>query len=216
MSNQTKEMTAEKFAEIYTNEKLRNEVARAHVCCLAGGSFSHMSTCGYPVSYKVSDEQIKEAKAELARAKVMFYKEHENDLIFTGMGMDYESRFEDDVCNHRIRTELVNPNGRHFFIEVSHYSENHPTKADMMWVNFSIDRDLELKCEKYKVPGFNGQPYYNYGNIERGDSPYSSMKYTKQNVLKIVNEVYGCNFKNIIIDSHTAWVAEYISHSPKK
>ena len=231
-------LTAEKFNEIYSDEEWRNEVAYAHGVQLASGE-TFKGSCSYPVRYRVTEEQIEEAQKEINRKKEEIYKNHSNDLLFVSMGMDYAPRFEDDVCNHRIRTEFINKDGKHFFIEVG------TGREDEMRVDFSIDRDLQNEMDKkageVRLKLSNAidknnfllvaklrndlqdamrQPYYNYGGLERGNNikiKHSHLKYTKENVLFLVNDVFDCDFKNIIVDPHTISTGdkEILCSSPK-
>lgn len=202
--NQLLELTPEKLNEIYSNEKLRNDVAFAHGCLNSRGEFLYKKTCSYPVEYKVTDEQIKIANEERLRAKQQTIKDNEGKLMFVGMGMTYEPRYEDDVCNHRVRTEFMNSKGRLFFIEFGTGS-----KYDEMRIDHAIDRDLENKCKENRT---NDQPYNNYKGLERMNN---LPKYTKRNILNFVNSHFDCNFKEIVIDNYNVSPSDFISVSPK-
>lgn len=131
-------------------------------------------------------------------------------LVFVCMGMDYPERFPGDVCNHRIRTEFLNPNGRKFFIEVG------TGRGDKMRVDHVTDRDQEeeynKKASEYrdKIKASNmqfvnhplyseyqkymSQPYYWY---KKHEWESLNTEYTKENVLKLVNRLFDCNFTEI-------------------
>jgi hypothetical protein len=205
------------FKSINTDQKMRNAVAFAHECH-TGGGFDHFCALAYPQRYIVTQEQINEAKAVLAKAKEEVFSKHRNNLLFVSMGCNYEARYEDDPCNHRIRTEFLNKDGHRFFIEICAMGQ------DGMFVDFSIDRDCEIEYETKRAAlrnELNGlqkddprrdelkkkmadsqqcNPGYHFGGIEHANL---ELKYTKQNILKLVNETFGCLFKNIIIDQHT-------------
>ena len=132
-------LTAEKFAEIYTDESFRNTVAFAHQSCKANGEFIHFKTCSYTIEYIVTESQIKEAEKERQRAKGQTVKDNAGKLMFVGMGCTYAPRYEDDVCNHRIRTEFTNKKGHRYFVEFG------TGTATQIRVDHSIDRDLEDK-----------------------------------------------------------------------
>lgn len=228
-------LSAEKFNEIYTNEKLRNAVAYAHGCYDSSHNFKHFKALCFPVEYIVTEDQITEAKELLRQAKNRILNTHQNDLLFCCMGMEYSPRFNDDVCNHRIRTEFINKDGRRFFVEFG------TGLGENLRVDHSIDRDLEKQCDiianevwqKIKIAEkernfelrdklrldlqeAHKQPYHNYAGLERM-SEISQIKYTKQNILNLVNEKFGCNFKNIVIDQWTIHPddSEIICISPK-
>lgn len=167
----------------------------------------------YPNKYIVTDDQVSEAKRLLKEAKINTLIKHKNDLLFCSMGMGYEARFEDDVCNHRIRTEFLNKNGKRFFVEFG-TGLNENLRCD-----HSIDRDLEIEFEQKRIEAYanrdklerktdewykadlivqkyNQQPFHNYSGLERLTD---QIKYTNQNILEIVNKTFDCEFKSIVI-----------------
>lgn len=229
--NQDIILSDEDFKRIYTDENFRNAVAYAHQQCNARGNFIHYIALAYQLRYIVSEEQITEAKELLRRAKIKIFNDHSNDLLFCSMGGSYPARYEDDVCNHRIRTEFLNKDGRRFFIEFGN------VRGDNLRIDHSIDRDMEneykiksnlafierkkhtFRSDKWElcdleVKKYQGQPYHNYAGLEHLDEP---IKYTRQNILNIVNEKFDCNFKAIIIDQNTIHPddSEIICSSPK-
>jgi hypothetical protein len=128
-------------------------------------------------------------------------------LIFVSMGMDYKERFPGDVCNHRIRTELVNPHGRKFFIEVG------TGRGDKMRIDHVIDRDQELEyaekahyyLERIKESKMVPQKHPLWDSYKKYmEQPHQwyrykewqglSLEYTKENVLKLVNRLFECNY----------------------
>lgn len=223
-------LTEEKFRDIYTNEEFRNQVAFAHGCCNSDGNFMYKKTCSYPIEYIVTDDQIKEAEAERVRATKQTIKDNKGKLMFVGMGMTYTERYPDDVCNHRIRTEFKNVAGHSFFIEFGTGSGN------QMRIDHAVDRDKEREYEnkvsqlrtqretvkRYsdqwnelcnEIEKYSKQVYYNYHGLEHDrDLP----KYTKSNILSLVNKEFDCNFSEIVIDNYNVSTDQYISVSPKR
>ena len=199
-----KQLEADKFKEIYSNEKLRNAVAHAHGCLDSRGVFKHKKALMYPTSYKVTDEQIQEAKEETERAKIETLKKNKNILLFVGMGMGYEERYKDDVCNWRIRTEFKTPNGRVYFVEFGTGLDNTTIRCD-----HSIDRTRE---DELSSNVHNQQEFYNYKNLERNSE---LGKYTKSRILEIVNRTFNCNFKKVVIDEYNISCDGVICESPK-
>lgn len=206
-TNEYIELTAEKFAEIYTNEEFRNRVAFAHQCCDSGGRFKYFGTCSYPQRFIVTEQQIAEAKKEYERAKAEVYDKYYNDLLFVGMGSDYAPRYEGDPCNYRIRTEFTNKDGHRFFIELSRMA-----KGDGMWITFSLDRDRQIELND--DPHRQGE-YYNFHNLQNKDL---GQTYTHDNILRLVNAHFDCCFKNIVIDNYNIHPddREIICESPKQ
>lgn len=190
-TNEYIELTAEKFAEIYTNEYFRNSVAFAHQCCDSGGRFKHYGTCTYPQRYIVTEQQIAEARKEYERAKAEVYDKHYNDLLFVGMGSAYEPRFEGDAGNHRIRTTFKNKDGHSYFIECIR-----STNGDGFWVDFTVDVDKKIELNDH--PDRQAE-FYQIKGIER--KPLG-LKYTKENLLQLVNKYFDCHFKNVVIDNY--------------
>ncbi len=199
MKPRVENLTFEKFREIYSNKKLRNTVAYAHARYDSNVEFKYYKALCYPKEYIVSQEQINEAKKVLQDDKNKILNSLNNDLVFVGMGMTYDKRFDDDVCNHRIRTSFVNVKNKKCFIEFSRRDKDNCTYS------FSVDFAIinyETKEEEY-----------NYRNLEREQF---TEKYTKENLLKIVNEYFDCNFKELKIDNYTLSPNDFVCVSPKK
>lgn len=196
MRQQTIELPVNLMATLSDNPKLRNQVAYAHKHFDSNGNFKYFATCSYPTKYIVTPEQIESAKAILKSQKENTIKNIGNKLIFVGMGMNYEERYNGDPANHRIRTEILAPDGNQYFIEVG------TAKGNDMRIDFSI---LRIKKEK-------SEDVYNY-RLQQGST---TIKYTLQNILNLVNRTYGCHFTEIDVDRYTLNTSDYISTSPKK
>jgi len=197
-------LTDEKLQEIYTNKKFRNEVAHAHGYTRASGE-SGLKTCSYPVEYTVTTEQQQKAQDELNREKAVLLKDiaEKNKLVFVGMGMTYEPRYEDDVCNHRIRTYFTNAAGNKFFIEFG------TGRGDSTRIDHAIDITKQEKEERGERT--DGKWINNYNSLERRDS---LPKYTFSNLLNLVNREFGCKFTSIEVDNYTL-SPDFICNSPK-
>lgn len=221
-------LTSEKFSDIYTNESFRNAVAFAHKCYDKYSCFLHYKALDYPNEYIVTTEQIEAAKTEYNRAKAEKVANlQKGQFVFVAMGCDRPIKTEDEINNHRVRTEFKNTEGRHFFVEFCYLE-----KQDSYTCDYSIDRDLENEyseklnealskrnalekfspewneankvCEKYR-----GQPYYNYGGIQHKSN---SERFTKGNILKLINETFGCNYISVEVDEHTLRTEDFICH----
>lgn len=204
-------MTPEKFAEIYTDEKLRNEVAFAHG--FTRGAAQGRKTCSYPDEYIVTDEQIKEAQAERERAKKRTIETNKGNLLFTGMGMVYEPRFDGDICNHRIRAEFSNAHGRRFFLEIgtAYYTRN----CESFRVDHAIDRTRQQELND--AIDKQGE-FYNYRGLEVKrpmDRHAMLLRYDHDTVLKFVNDNFNCHFKAVVIDNYNVSTDDVISESPQ-
>lgn len=195
MTTTTYTLTDEKFQDIYTDEKFRNQVAFAHRCYTADQQFKHLKTCSYPVDYIVTEEQKNIAETERQRAKNEAKENLGNKLVFVGMGSEYASRYEGDICNYRVRTYFLNKFGIKCFIEVG--TGRNPEEMRVDHAMFRVGSDDEKN---------------NYHGLERRDS---YPKYTLENLLNIVNSNFDCNFSEIEIDQHTLSPDEFICVSPK-
>jgi hypothetical protein len=222
-------LTAEKFSEVYTDQAFRHAVAHAHQYCDKGGEALGWQTCTYPVTYAVTEPQIADAKAELARAKEQALSTLGNKLVFVGMGCDYAERYPGDVCNHRIRTSFINAAGKTYFIEVG------TGRGLNIRVDFSVDRDMQNEFESKlteicvarnaytrnspewsahdkAAEQYRGQGYYNFAKLQ---TQTPELLYTKQNVLDIVNKYFECSFSEMEVDEYTLNPDDFICKSPK-
>ena len=225
-------LTAEQFTGIYKNESLRNAVANAHKCLDSNSKFKHFQALEGLKRYIVTEQQIKAAQTEKARAKAERIANLDNKLVFVAMGCDYSERYTDDVCCHRIRTYITNPEGKKYFIEVGTWGE------ELTRFDFVIDEDMRSEYERkaefwrekiknaggfYKLPQshpyflelkkYQEQPYYWNKKHLWNDL---KLKYTKTNILEVVNMLFECNFKEIEIDFFNLSTDDYTSVSPKK
>ena len=226
------EFTADLLAQVGENIALTKEMAHAHSCCNEGGKHLHYCTMYKGKRYITSEEQREQAGRAYAINKAAAVAAIGEKLVFVGMGMNYESRYEDDVCNHRIRTEIVNPEGRRFFIEVC------TGRGENMHITHVVDRDQEdeynLKAQEYRnkieqAGGFwkigkghplyenyqiyMSQPYYWY---KKDDWFSLNAKFTCANVLKLVNNLFDCNFTEMAVDYYHLNTDDYVSTSPSQ
>lgn len=225
-----KPIPQELFDTISTDKRIRNAVAFAHGCYDAKMNFLHLGANLYPESYSVTEEQKQQAIIQRGIDRINALEALGNKLVFVGMGMSYPARYPDDVCNHRIRTEFKNKDGRHFFVELGT-----GRGEDAMRVDFSIDRDLQHEYEsrldeirgKIALLGtsfsrqhplneqlrkYQEQPYYHYKNLAHS-TPVE--KYTLQGVLHFVNRNFDCKFTEIEVDYYDLRTEDFICQSPK-
>ena len=191
-----KEMDQETFKGIYDNERLRNEVAFAHGCCNAMGEVEYKKALVYPLSYKVTDEQIKIASELRNKRQKEVLIEHKNSLLFCAMGMSFSPSLKDGVGNHRIRTEFLNSDGVRCFIEFGTGREKEELRVDHAIFRYG-DRKTEIN---------------NYQDLERSTP---TLKYTFENVLNLVNKYFNCYFKKIIVDEYNISCDAVLCESPK-
>jgi hypothetical protein len=225
------DFTEDLLSQIGINEQLTRDINYSHPVCSTNGNHLFYCTMYNGKRYKTSLEQKEQASLLFLENKKKAISKIGNKLVFVGMGCDYDERYEDDVCNHRIRTEITNPFGRKFFIEVGTWGE------ERMRIDHVIDRDQEEeyseKCVEIRKTilasgGYNkhgigsplmielekyqSQPYYWYKKSEWIDL---NVKYTKKNVIELVNKLFDCNFSELEIDTIHLTTDDYSSKSPK-
>jgi len=227
----TIKLTPEIFEENIENPIFLRAVTHSHKCCSANGNFLHFGALMYPITYEVSQAQKDEATALFSSKKANYLANIGNKLVFVGMGADYEPRYDDDVCNHRIRTEIVAPNGRNFFIELcpqgltntvathvidrdeeAHYDERRQKNRDKInEIGGYLPADHYLQVESREL---QSQPYYWYKKKEVDELLKDGYKYTLKNVLNLVNLIFECNFTEVEIDNIYTSCDDFKSISP--
>jgi hypothetical protein len=197
-------LTTEKFQDIYTDEKFRNQVAYANPSHDAHGQFKYWETATYPIRYIVSEEQITEALWEIERVKTILRKQHTNSLLLIGMGTTYPERFADDVCNDRVRAYFKNPSGNLYFIEFM---------SAIQGTTFIITHaNDETKAAALNQDHYRQSEYFNFKNLEHLGSSFGI--FSKRNLLKVVNKYFKCHFTRVVIDSYNFRPDEITSISP--
>lgn len=217
------QLTEDQFKEIYTSESFRNGVAFAVKCCDKHGNFKHYRTNSYPEVWTVTTDQIELAEAERIRSKAEKVANLKKGvLVFVGMGMSYEARFEGDICNHRIRTTFKDNEGHTYFIELCRNGRKEDKLNDFV-CTFSIDEDwrkdqeteslrlLDIRNsfvryspewnkahEAYKVN--DHQRYYNTFGLEHR---HLEMRFSAINVLQLINETFKCTYTDLVVDEYT-------------
>ena len=215
------QLTGEKFQEIYTNEELLRNISTAYGCYDSSHQLKHFKAFGiYPDAYIVTQQQIDLAKQEFERLKAeKMANLKAGELVFISMGMDYEARFEGDICNHRIRTTFKNNEGHTYFVEFCKNGRKGDKLNDFV-CDFSIDEDwrkaqeteairlLDVRnsFERYSKDweeahkeyiANDHQRYYNAFGIEHKSF---EMQFTKENLLNLINETFGCSYTSLSID----------------
>jgi hypothetical protein len=230
MNTEYLEMPTELFSEIGKNEKLTREMHFSHSVCNTNAIHQFYCTMYGGKRYKTTTEQKEQATKLYVINKEKAIDNVGRKLVFVGMGCEYAARYEDDVCNHRIRTEIVNPQGKRFFIEVGTWGD------ELMRIDFVINREEEIYFDEMQKHyydkimlrgGFNkvssedplmlkyikyqSQPYYWYKKDQ-----WNSLKtkYTNENVMKLVNSLFDCNFKEMCVDYCHLTTEDYKSISP--
>jgi|LGVF01.2.fsa_nt_gb hypothetical protein len=197
------EISFKEFRELTKdNKELRNAFSTAHgVIYKEYPKFQ--GTCSYPTRYIATKHMIESATQSRKKAMKNTLEDNKNNLLFVGMGMeitkDRQKEMQTDLINFRFRTNLQNPDGCQFFVEFSSY--NHilnKKQGSYLGCDFAFDYDEKGRQERLYKFGGN---YYNYKNMEK-EINTKKMRFTKENVLKMVNKFFNCNFKDLIIDNY--------------
>lgn len=177
-------LSTELFNTLTVSDKWINAIQYAVGCYDENQKFKYFRACSYPVEYIVNEEQIKQAR-EIAndRKRNILENIKANDLVFVAMGGDY-SGAKNDVCNHRIRCNFTNSNGKRFFIEIIKCRECG------FFIEFSIDLDKQEENEKKRI---KAQTEYNAMGVER---QLINKPFTWANVLAFINNTYNCCYTN--------------------
>ena len=189
-------LTQEEFKTIIENNNLEliNNIAFAHGCANSQGVLLHFKAFGnYPIAYKVTQEQIKDAKyIRLKKQKDLVKKlSNENTLVFIAMGGSFEPSNKDLIDNHRIRARFINNEGIMCFIEVVAY---HNDKSFMR-----CDHSIFNYAENWNsLRERDATEKNNYKDLERN----SKQKYSYTNLLKLVNKEFNCSFDKLIVEEH--------------
>jgi len=174
-----------------TNQQV-SYIASAHIVC---DRFSKplykKAFWQYPKAYRVTEEQIIEAKEELDKRKQAELLKT-NTIFFVNMGMSFEAT-PWYISNHRTRSHFINKQGEKCFIEVGTnrgiYSRNDNTE---MRCDFSVN-------ETKNPGGYNYKNLVNtINNIENNQIKNKPLiEYTEKNLLSIINMYFDCNFESI-------------------
>lgn len=177
-------LSAEKFNLLTVSDKWVNAIQFPTTCCDKNHNFKYFKTCSYPEEYIITEEQIQQAR-EIAEERKRHILENikANDLVFVAMGCDYSGTPE-EVCNHRIRCNFMNIDGKRFFIEIIKCREYG------FFIDFSIDLDKQEENKKKRI---KAQTEYNYMGVEKN---LISKPFTWANVLAFINNTYNCCYTN--------------------
>lgn len=229
------EMPPTFIEELGSNVALTKEMRYAHGVSNAQGHRQFYCTMYGGKRYKTTKEQIELATIKYEENKKAAIESIGNKLVFVGMGCNYSPRYDDDVCNHRIRTEIINSKGNKYFAEFGTWGK------EKMRYDHLVDRDLEntyenerknLRKQIEEKGGFNKiyfndplmielrkfeqQPFYWYKEKYARPLIDAGIKYTNQNVIKFVNDIFDCHFTEMVVDYYHLKTDDYFSISPKK
>lgn len=216
-------LTDELFKNIYSDPKFRNDIIFAAKWIDKSNSVEQWHASSYPKKYIVTEEQITIAKDEREKANISIREKHKNDLLFKAMGFEFSPRWEDDITNHRIRTYFKNRRGRLFFIEILASNDKklivdcaqdidaeREFKAKQEAINIEMQKynrgdSAYFNLQKKKNDLWSEEPTCNYGGVRKLEDKYIC---TQSDIIRLVNEVFECDFKRMIIDEYNIKLAD--------
>ena len=199
-------ITDELFEQFIKEDKWIHEIRNACKCCYSDGSFRYYRTVTYPTEYIVSEHQIEiAAKLYDKRHDEVLANIKKGELVFRAMGGSYSPRFEDDVCNHRMRCYFKSSCGRTWFAELCRTSEEREEKGIGFYYDFAFGVIDGKSC--YDIsPSFpiieqGGHRFYNR-DIYR--------PFTWKNVLEEINSRFGCNYTSARLENYFVGYKEWV------
>ena len=120
--NNIQELTTEEYNKYKDDDRFIHNIYYAVSCCDEYGHLKYKKAMTkYTQADKefiVSDEQIKTGKEEYNRRKQQILNNIKvNELVFVGMGMDFDPVDNKHIGNHRIRTYFKDNDGALCFVE---------------------------------------------------------------------------------------------------
>lgn len=173
-------ITETEFNTIHTDKKMRNAIAHAHDSYNSKGVFKHKIALYECKRLIVTEEQVNIAQKLKRQQQEETQNKTINKLVFVAMGESYQARYDDDVENHRVRATLRDNRGNRRIIKFCDVS----------------------KDDKYQ--GLCTHAVENYQTKKEKKMPIEGkyIQYTKQNILKLTNETFKTNFKEVYIDQY--------------
>lgn len=167
-------------------------IAGAHICCDKHAKPLYKKAFWeYPKAYKVTAEQIQEAKEELQKRKSKEL-EQTSTIFFVNMGGNFKAK-PGYISNHRTRAYFRNKYNHKCFIEV--------------WTNngiYSRNDNTEMRCDfssNYTIhpDQYNYKNLVNIINNVENHHVFNAplIEYTEKNLLDIINTYFDCNFQEI-------------------
>lgn len=192
-----KMLTDEEFEKNKHDAKFVHEITWAHG--VEGWDNYNLGMCYYVngTEYYVSKEMQEKAKAEYNRRKKAIVNQIGNKLVFVGMGCEFEPSTPEYIGNHRIRTYFKNNNGILCFVEFGTAMDKNFLRCDHALLNTR----KEDGSDNWKSLKERDEKEIRVSSVEK-ISGASQIKYTKENILKIVNEGFDCSFKEVEVEEH--------------
>lgn len=186
-----KELTEEEFNKYKHDDKFIHEVTFSHGVANSKGELQFTkSMTKYGIAkqdYEVNEEIINKAKQIFDyRKNKIISNIKKNTLYFIGMGMQFETE-PPYLNNHRIRAYFKNNDGILCFVEFGTAINNKFLRCDHALINTKKEWNSLKEREQEK----------RINELESIKGDYN--KYTKEEVLKLVNLFFNCNFNDLEI-----------------
>jgi len=231
-------LTDEKFQEIYTNKKFRNDVANANGWYSSfdtGNKFKGFVTVSYPISYIVTEEQIKEARfLKEEQKEITLNSFREGQLVLVGMGMEFDENYDEDkdYWEHFLESkekgheemseededaivkDILEKEKSRSRIQASDIKNFRvrgyflDRKGDKFFLEFSTCYNGLLHVD-FSIKHTRKGKHYNYKKLDG----CVDLDYNKENILKIVNYNFDVLFDEVVIDNYDLGCDEYVSIS---
>lgn len=188
-------MTQELFNQLTQNNDWIFSIASPVSCCDKFYKFLHFRTVTYPESYIVSKEQVEQAKQMKEEIIKNLRKELNapGTLVLLAKGGFFSTNQKNGIGNHNVFTTFKNQEGRKFFVSFITGKNGDET---CFYIDFSYDRDLE---EQRRSENSQRQDYTNAMGIAH---TCWNKAYTFDNILELVNKVFGCDYKRVAMTKY--------------
>ena len=208
--NNIKDLTIEEYNKYKDDDRFIHNINFAVSCCDEYGNLKYKKAMTeYSIAERefiVNDEQIKTGKKEYNRRKQEILNNIKtNELCFVGMGMDFNPVDNEHIGNHRIRTDFKDNNGVLCFVEFGT-----AINTDFLMCNYAL-KDIKKNVSEWqslKHQDETEKRVYLLENLRGGN-----IEYTKKNILKLVNDNFDTNFKDIKVFSYFINTDDYNSIS---
>ena len=205
-------LTIEEYNKYKDNDRFIHNVYYAVSCCDEHGHLKYKKAMTkYTPANKefiVNDEQIKTGKDEYNRRKQQILNNIKvNELVFVGMGMDFEPVDNEHIGNHRIRTYFKDNDGVLCFVEFGTANDKDFLRCDHALKDTKNDTSEWASLKQREE---TEKRVYLLEGLKCG-----SKAYTKKNILKLVNENFETNFNKVKVYNYFISTEDYNSISQR-
>ena len=206
--NKIELLTTEEYNKYKDDNGFIHNIYYAVSCCDEHGKLKYKKAMTkYTPANKefiVNEDQIKTGKEEYNKRKQEILNNIKvNELVFVGMGMDFDPVDNEHIGNHRIRTYFKDNDGVLCFVEFGTAANNDFLRCDHALFNTEKENTRTIK-ERDETE----KRVYLLENL-RGDN----IAYTKKNILKLINKNFNTNFNDVKVFNYFINTEDYNSIS---